>query len=324
MSKRFLVTGATGFIGAHLVRRLTSLGKEVHILTRPESNRWRIADVLKEVHEHDADITDRISVEEIIARIKPQIVYHCATYGACPGQHDVIRSGKVNVMGTIHLVEALVKVGGYECMVNTGSSAEYGKKSKPMSELDPLAPNTAYGATKAGAALFCEAIACSKKQPILNLKLTSPFGPYDEGTRLIPAVIRKCLAGQDPELSTGIESRSFFFIDDLMDLYLKIPQVSWAPGETVIAGPEQQYSVRDIATRIIRLTGNRVKPRFGVFPPREFDTDFWVADIRKVKKMFSWHPTTDIDEGLTRTIEWHKNFDWERYGRVSKITVRKG
>ncbi len=306
MSKRFLVTGATGFIGAHLVRRLVSLEKEVHVLTRPESNRWRIADILDKVHEHDADITDRTSVAEAIARIKPQIIYHCATYGACPGQHDIILSGEVNVMGTIHLVEALMKVGGYDCLVNTGSSAEYGKKSKPMSEQDHLEPNTAYGATKAGAALFCEAIARSKKQPILNLKLTSPYGPYDEATRLIPSVIRKCLTGQDPELSTGNESRSFFFVDDLMGLYLKIPQASWAPGETVIAGPEQQYSVRDIARRIIRLTGAAVSPHFGALPPREFDTDFWMADISKVKRMFNWQPTTDIDEGLRRTIEWYK------------------
>jgi len=306
MGKKYLVTGATGFVGSHLARRLVQNNDDVHVFTRPQSNKWRIGDIINSINDHQVDLTNGPETEKAISQIRPDVIYHCAAYGVCPGQHDVIRSGEVNTMGTINLVEALMKIGSYQCMINTGSSAEYGRKSKPITENDSFEPNTAYGATKAGAALFCEAMARAKDQPIINLKLMSPYGPYDELNRLVPAVIKKCLAGQDPELSTGIESRSFFFMDDLIDLYMIIPDSKWNPGEVVIAGPNEQYSVRDIATRIIRLTGANVQPLFSALPPREFDTDYWIADITKVNKLFGWTPRVDIDEGLRRTIEWYR------------------
>ncbi|MBN1870830.1 MAG: SDR family NAD(P)-dependent oxidoreductase [Candidatus Omnitrophica bacterium] len=308
MSKRVLVTGATGFIGSHIARRLVHEGEEVHIWTRRESDKWRLTDILGKVREHHVNIADSREVKDAIAAIKPNVIHHCATYGACPGQHDVIRSAEVNVMGTINLVEALMNVGGYDCLVNMGSSAEYGIKNKRIKEDDPREVNTAYGATKAGAAMFCEAMARSKGQPILNLKLTSPYGPYDEASRLIPSVITKCLAGEDPKLSKGNESRSFYFIDDLMGLIVKIPHTSWVPGETILAGPDQQYSVRDIATRIIRLTKADVTPLFGALPSRDFDTDYWAIDTGKAKRIFGWETTTSIDEGLSRTIKWYRDY----------------
>ena len=307
MLKKYLVTGASGFVGSHLARRLVKEGQDVHILLREESNTWRINDFIKDVQVHQVDLTDPFSVKAVIKKIQPQIVFHLAAYGVCPGQHDAVRSGMVNTMGTINLVDALMKTGTYECMVNTGSTAEYGWKDKPMVETDPYTPNTEYGATKAGASFFCEAMSRLKGEKIINLKLMSPYGPYDELNRLIPAVIKKCLAGKDPELSKGDEARSFFYMDDLMDLYLLIPDKEWQPGEIVIAGPDRQYTVKDIAEAIIRLTGANVKPLYGAFPPRAFDTNYWVADITKIRNLFGWEPQTTIDQGLLKTIEWYRD-----------------
>lgn len=307
MSKRFLITGASGFVGSCLLRRLAANGEEVHILTRQESNKWRIVDILDHIKEHQVDLRDRSTLLKVLSEIRPDIIYHCAAYGARPFQHDPFKSAEVNLMGTVNLVEALMKI-GYESLIHTGSSAEYGKKDKLMTEQDLLEPNTVYGATKAAASLFCQATARSKRQPILILRLMSPYGPYDEPKRLIPAVIRKCLAGEDPELSSGEQSRSFFFIEDLIDLYLQVPFSQWSPGEIVNVGPEGQYSVRDIATKIIKLTGASVQPLLGALPPREFDTDYWLADMTKVKSIFGWTPKIDIDEGLRRTIEWYDTF----------------
>jgi nucleoside-diphosphate-sugar epimerase len=305
MGKRYLVTGATGFVGSHLTRRLARNGEEVHILARPSSNPWRIADVLDRVKIHPVDLRDAAALETVVARIKPEIVYHLAAYGVRLSEHDPVLSAEINLTGTINLVQALMKT-GYEQLIHTGSSAEYGIKNKPMFETDLLEPNTYYGVTKAAAGLFCQMMGRSRKQPILILRLLSPYGPYDEPNRLIPAVIAKCLAGRNPELSPGRESRSFFYMGDLIDLYLKVTEVPWPAGEIVNVGPSEHYSVRDIAMRIIRLTGAKVEPLFGALAPREFDTDFWLADTTKARTLFEWSPKVTIDEGLARTIEWHR------------------
>lgn len=307
MSKRFLVTGATGFIGGSLVRRLAAEGQEVHILTRQSSSRWRINDVLDRVVDHHADLRDGQLIHSIISQLRPDIIYHCGAYGLAPRQHDAIELAGSNLVGTVNLVEALMEV-GYECLVNTGSSAEYGLKAQPMAEEDSLEPNNVYGATKAAATLYCQAVARSSQQPILTLRVFTPYGPYDMPSRLVPSVIRKCLAGEDLELSSGREARDFFFIDDLVDLYIRVPDTHWSPGEVVNVGSGTQHTVRDVAAKVMQFTGAQVQPHWGAFPPRTFDTEHWVADIAKVKSTFGWAPKIDFDEGLRRTIEWHRTF----------------
>lgn len=308
MSKRFLVTGATGFIGSCLLRRLVKAGEEVDILVRESSDKWRIADLGGQVREHCADLRDEAGVLRLISEIRPEVVFHCAAYGAAPNQHDHIQLAKTNLAGTVNLVEALMKI-GYECMVNTGSSAEYGLKARYIAEDEPLEPHSVYGATKAAATLFCQAVARNNQQPIITLRVFTPYGPYDEPSRLVPAVIRGCLSGQDVRLTSGREARDFFFVEDLVDLYMKIPNCRWSPGEVVNVGSGTQHSVHDVATKIIELTGAHIKPMWGTFPPRDFDTDFWVADATKARALFGWTAQVGLEEGLRRTIEWHRTLN---------------
>lgn len=78
---RVLVTGATGFVGACLTRKLLELGHDVHIFVRQESNQWRIADIAKELILHSVDLCDAQAVEQAVSVIKPEYIFHLATYG---------------------------------------------------------------------------------------------------------------------------------------------------------------------------------------------------------------------------------------------------
>ena len=302
-----LVTGATGFVGGCLTRRLAGEGKRVHVLIRPTSNDWRIADYRERLTYHTVDIRDRDALVRVFRLVRPDVVYHCAVYGGYPAQTDSVRIGQVNAMGTINVLTAAVET-GFGCFINTGSSGEYGPRTDLMREADPLRPTTAYGATKAAATLFAYAMAKSTDLPIVTLRLMSPYGPFEEPTRLVPAAIAKALRGEDIALSSGDESRDFFFVEDLVDLYLRVPGSRFEPGEVVNVGSGRPHTVRQVAEHILELTASASRPLWGAFDPRAYDAAHWQADVSRMAGIFGWRPETSLEQGLERTVAWVEEF----------------
>jgi len=305
--RRYLITGATGFVGANLLRRLVELGKEVHILVRKSADTWRINDIISRVAVHTADLNDFQGLKAVVTAVRPEIIYHCAVHGGYSFQQDPFAIAQTNFTGTLNLLQALADV-KFHCFVNTGSSGEYGTKNHPMGENDLLEPSTVYGVTKAAATLLCQAAGRQKKLPVISLRLFSPYGPYEEPSRLVPAVIGKCLHNQDIPLSTGKETRDFIHIDDVIDCYLQVIDRGLPPGEIVNVCSGSQHTVSEIVCQAISITGSQSKPLYGALPPREFDARFWVGDNSKAARLISWRPKTTIAEGLAKTIAWHRSF----------------
>ena len=152
--KRVVITGATGFVGANLARRLLRDGHELHVLLRPDHPAWRIDDILTHVRTFDADLGDRDAVHHAIRRINPEWVFHLAVHGAYSWQTDVEEIVRTNILGTINLAEACADA-GVDVLVNTGSSSEYGYKDHAPLESELLEPNSYYAITKAAATMFC-------------------------------------------------------------------------------------------------------------------------------------------------------------------------
>ena len=168
---KVLVTGTTGFIGSNLSRRLLELGYEVHSFKRSSSDIWRLVDVRKNIIEHVVDLRDADTVGRNVEKIRPQVVYHCATYGGFADQKDTTAILESNFLGTVNLLKACERV-GFDYFVNTGSSSEYGIKSHPMDEGN-LQHNGDYGVSKAAATLFCQSEGRGKQLPIATLRLFS-------------------------------------------------------------------------------------------------------------------------------------------------------
>ena len=305
-SKVILITGATGFIGSCLMHKFINGNREVHIIKREQSNIWRIKDNLSHALIHNIDIIDYVNIEKLIEDIKPDIIFHTATYGGYPFQKDVNKIIQSNIIGTVNLVKACSKV-GFDVFVNTGSSSEYGLKSKPMIETDLLEPVNDYGAAKAAATLFCQAKAKSEMLPIATLRLFSPYGYYEEPTRLIPSVIRSCLLGENPKVSSSNSVRDFVFIEDVIDAYMKIIETPDIGGQIFNIGYGQQCTVGNVVNKIIKFTGNKVKPEWGSIPKRPNEAIIWQANIFKSRDILDWEPIYNIDEGLKITVKWFEN-----------------
>ncbi len=307
MKQKYLVTGASGFIGANLVRRLISLNQEVHILNRKDSNLWRIKGVISKLNLHLLEIENQISVKKTIKKINPDYIYHLAAYGGYPFQKDVYMMIKANIIYSSLLLEA-AKETNLKAFIITGSSSEYGYKNRPMKEIDTLEPASFYATTKAATTQLALVYARSFNLPVIVVRPFSVYGAFEEPTRLVPTVIMKCLKNKDVELTDGKEKRDFIYIEDFLDCFLKLTEnSSKTSGQIVNIGSGKQFSTREIVMIIHRLTKSHSRLLWGKYPNRRWDTKFWLADINLAKKLVSWQPKRDLQLGITETITWFQN-----------------
>ena len=300
---RVLVTGATGFVGACLTRRLLDMGHEIHVFARQTANRWRIADIAPHVVLHDVDIRDAHAVEQTVSSIRPNNVFNLATYGGFSFQKDADAIYAANFLGTVNLVHACEKV-GFDRFIHTGSSSEYGIKTEPMKESDLLEPLGDYAVSKAVATLFCRSAALQKGLPIITLRLFSPYGPWDDPQRLIPYVIASLLNGISPALSSPDSVRDYIFIDDVIDTYLAVMGASITAGEIYNVGSGKQTSIGEVVDTISRNLDSGVMPKWGTESPKRPEPNVWVADTGKMKTHFNWEAATSLESGLQQTVSW--------------------
>lgn len=312
MKNKFLITGATGFVGSCIVRALIERDESVSVIVRDKNLNWRLRDIAHKLDVNECDLQDP-SLGKIIDKIKPSIVFHLAAYGALPTQqNNTDQLIDTNIKGLINFVHAF-KNHNLKLFVNTGSSSEYGIKDSPMKESDSLKPINDYGVTKAAATLFCQKIAITEAMPIITLRLFSPFGYFDDKNRLISYVIMSALKNQPIYLSSPKNVRDFIFIDDVINAYLKTVDTKMKSGEIINIGSGSQQSIDKVVKKIIMFTGSKSALQWNKMQKqtRQIEPNMWQADIIKAKKMLNWEPENNISEGLKKTITWfEKNIQY--------------
>jgi nucleoside-diphosphate-sugar epimerase len=302
--KRILLTGAAGFVGANLARRLLRDGHEVHVLVSPGHRTWRLGDVLDDVRRHQADLRDADAVTRVVAIVRPEWVFHLATHGAYSWQTDVRSIVETNVLGTVHLVEACLK-SGVETLVNTGSSSEYGWKDHAPAESEWLEPNSTYGVAKACATLFCNQTARANRVKMPTLRLYSIYGPFEEPNRFMPALVVHGLEGRHPPLASPSSARDYVYIDDAVDAYLALAIARLSdPGAIYNLGTGVQTTIREAVEFAGEVFAYRDRPVWGSMPDRPWDTSVWVADSRKIQQELGWRPRHGLAEGLRAFRAW--------------------
>jgi nucleoside-diphosphate-sugar epimerase len=244
---------------------------------------------------------------------RPELVYHIAAHGSYPSQTDAGAILKSNVLGTQNLLAATAGV-DYEAFVNAGSSSEYGFKDSAMRESDRLEPNSYYAVAKAAQTLLCQYVARAQKRPINTLRLFSVYGPYEEPSRLIPTLVRRCLEGTDLTLASPGTARDFIYVDDVVDAFLAVDRLSQLCGEILNIGSGTQTTLGEVVDLVVRLTRADVRRQWNALPARVWDTDTWVADRSRSKQLLGWQPATALAKGLARTITW-----MQERGSVSKV-----
>jgi len=308
-NKRVLVTGATGFIGSHLTRRLLKEGAEVHVLFRKNSNQFRIKDIIGNLIVWYADLTDYPSICSCIRDSRPQIVFHLATYRNVKRELELIDSMiDINIKGTANLLKALIdeKI-ELECFINTGTCEEYGDSPVPFREDQREMPVSPYSASKVATTYLCQMIFKTMGLPVTTLRPFLTYGPYQDTDMFIPSLIHHCIERRDFPMTEGDQTREFNYVDDIVEGFLLAATSRNAIGEIINIGNGVEYRVKDVAEKIVKMMGDPIRLLIGAIPKRPGENKHFFCNNRKAKRLLGWSPEISLDEGLKKTIEWYKN-----------------
>jgi len=302
-TEKVIVTGATGFIGSHLVRRLVKEGFIVHILCRHSSNFWRIEELLPQITRHIASLEEAERLREIMTNVQPDYIFHLASSTVVAGSSGAdAELTKTNLLGTVNLIKASQTI-EYRGLVTTGDSFEYTTSHLPLSEADPCYPNTLHGITQLAATLYAQAMATKDSSPITTLRLFSTYGANDNPRRLIPKVISSALVNAPLSLSRPEIARDWIYIDDLVELYLEAAfRAKELAGGVFNAGTGKQTNLGEVVNTILALTASSSETNWGVFSAPAHDAYPWVADTSKTFEHFTWRPRRSFEEGIRAMI----------------------
>jgi UDP-glucose 4-epimerase len=304
--KRVMVTGATGFVGANLARRLLQDGHQLHLLVRPGFSDWRIQAIRTDVSLYEVELRDAERLEQVVKEIRPEWVFHLAAHGAYSWQTDLRQMAWTNFLGTINLVEACLKAGA-EVFINTGSSSEYGYKSFAPSETENLEPNSHYAVTKASATLFCRYTAQHSDMRLYTLRLYSVYGPYEAPKRLMPTLILHGLRGKFPPLVRPEIVRDFVYVEDVNDAYLlAASKAEQEVGAVYNVGTGVQTSMRQVVAVARQILPFTAEPEWGAMPDRSWDTTSWGANNKKITAELGWRPRYTFSRGFSQQVEWFR------------------
>lgn len=304
--KTTVITGATGFVGANLARRLLALGHNVHLLVRPAYAPWRVESIRAQCQIHEVDLQDNERLAKVVAKIKPEWIFHLAAHGAYSWQTDAREIINTNLLGTVNLLESCAAQ-GFESFVNTGSSSEYGFKDHPPQEDENPEPNSAYAVAKCAATMYCRQLAQARKLHVPTLRLYSVYGPFEEPNRLMPTIIVNGLKAKLPPLVDPAIARDYVSADDVCEAYLlaaakKTEQ--W--GEIYNVGSAVQTTLADVVEVARGVLSIKDEPKWGSMPNRKWDTSVWVSSNEKIQSQLGWRVRDDFASGFAKMVDWFK------------------
>jgi UDP-glucose 4-epimerase len=287
---RALVTGATGFIGAHLCVLLARRGWDVHRVSRAAAppdgpgRPWQ------------ADLSRATPIDEIMAAVRPDVVVHLAAkVTGVRAPEVVVPVFRDTTASTVHVLSAAQAV-GVRRVVLAGSMEE--------PEGDPQSP---YAAAKQAATAFAGLYRRAYGMQVVHLRIHMVYGPAqpDRG-KLVPSVVASLLAGAPPQVSSGVRRVDWIHVDDVCEALVAAMTVDPAPGDPVDVGTGVRTSVREVVETLTRLSGAGVEPVFGAVADRPQEVEPRADVEAAAAALGGWRAALPLEVGLADTLDWHR------------------
>lgn len=298
-----LLTGATGFIGSHLLETMLLKEYRVVIAKRSTSDIWRIENLINQVASYDID---NCSLERIFDEQHIDVIIHLATlYRKFDNGKEVAEMINANVSFPVELLELGVRK-GVKAFFNTGTFFEYDCSHLPVTEDAEIKPFNLYAKTKLA---FESVLKTYSKDIVVNtFRLFSPYGEKDN-QKLIPMIIQKGLLGEEIKLSEGFQKLDFIYSADIVNAYIKALERVVESGikseyQVFNLGSSSALSVRDVVSVIEEKFNKRLNVSWG--EASLIDIPIVYADNSKAIELLGWKPETTIQQGIENTLRYYE------------------
>ncbi len=324
---RVLITGAAGFIGSHVTRACLDVGHEVHVVVRPGSDDSRLDAFDQSIKRHNFDLQSEDAMKRCLSEVSPEFVFHLA---ARPRRREEAELGDAKAGIKEHLTALLNLLGAASSVhhpplkiIRSGSIAEYGAAPRPYEEDSREMPVTAYGAELAAATHLIGGLQRRLPFPVITARLALVYGPTQSTEFMIPLFIERCLAGQPCIVHHPGDRRDLLHVSDVVDALLRIAD---APVSTRLVNVASGVAptMREVAELIVERTGadpDLIEYRLGGMSAGARELR---GSTARAKDLFGWSARIPLREGITRTVEWHRQapaLPGSNDGRLSRETA---
>lgn len=291
---KVLITGASGFLGTHLIQRLCPIGGEVHATSRTQRPNVKGGPLWWQT-----DLEDLGAVRSLLANVKPDIIFHMSGLASAiqtvefvlPTFHSLLTS-------TVNLLTVATEV-GCQRVVLAGSLNE------PQSEDPEMVPSSPYAAAKWASSAYGRMFHALYETPLVIVRTFMTYGPGQDFRKLIPSVVLSLLKGESPKLSSGQWSADWIYIDDVIDGFLAAAQMPQIEGATLDLGSGTLVTVRELVEKVARYVGSSTQPLFGALPDRVLEPAR-KAEVMMTFEKLGWKPKVPLESGLQQTVEWYR------------------
>lgn len=299
---RLFITGASGFVGSHLLAQLAGTDHKAAVLLRPNGDRRRIQKFLGGVQIIEGDLSHPDAWSAQLEQFAPETVIHLAWSGVLNTDRDNPAQTR-NVSDTAELVKAAHRAGA-KGWIGLGSQAEYGPCARRISEDQPTNPTTLYGVSKLASCWLARGLCAKLGLRFAWLRLFSSYGPVDSPTWMIPSVILQLLAGKRPALTGCEQNWDYIYAADAAEAVLRTALTPPAEGIFNL-GSGQARPLREIVETLRDLVKPGSPLGFGEIPYRPDQVMHLEADISRLQKATGWRPRTTLAEGLKKTVAYY-------------------
>ena len=310
---KILLTGGAGFIGSHLAIKLAQDGNEVLVIDNLDPyysvvlknknlelvNAQDLAKFIK------CDILNYPELRSIIEDGIEFIFHEAAQPGVRASIEDPIKPLNVNIIGTLNILQAAMET-DVKKVINASSSSVYGKvEFLPFTETHPTRPLSPYGVSKLAAEHYCRVFTQIYGIPTVSIRYFTVYGPRMRPDLAIPIFTQKLLNNDPPEIfGDGDQTRDFTYVDDIVTANQKLLDTSALDGKVVNIGSGNRITVNELLKIMKKLLDSEVEP---IYSDRvKGDALHTLADISKAQEAIGYEPTTTIENGIKKFIDWYK------------------